>query len=184
MKRRSARPFTVEIKHTRTSRVSLSESPARSPTSQTLWHDVPLVLSEAPLAKASAPVIRAEPTMPEAPARRILPSLVPMFAPQSEPEVQEAPAEERLARVRRPKPSPVRRPKAADVEISVEADTVQAANTASKIAIKTASTAGASPAGPVVEALAPVPRTTRLSRKLTALAPGQRWKRRLPRVLW
>lgn len=111
MKRRSARPFTVEIKHTRTSRASLTDATARSRKGQDLWRDLPLAAADKPAAVQSALVGHAEPVRAEAPARRVLPSLMPMFFMSVEPDasdMHEAPAAERLPRVRRPRAASVR----------------------------------------------------------------------------
>ncbi|MGU3286105.1 hypothetical protein [Methylobacterium mesophilicum] len=175
MKRRSARPFTVEVKHTRTSRVALVDTTARHRDNPDLWWDIPPDTADKPTEAAFAPAAPVEPAPPETPARRVLPSLVPMFATASEPDADEAddaPSVERLPRVRRAKA--VSKP-------------------ASKVPSKRAQTPVVTVARPV---LAPAPvavvsqpaamptRPVRLSRQGDTLKAGERWKRRLPRNLW
>ena len=185
MKRRSARPFTVEIKHTRTSRAPLTEATARSRKGQDLWGNLPIAAADKPAEVQAAPLARSEPARVELPARRVLPSLVPMFAMPVEPETSEvtkAPAEERLPRVRRVKP-PAKRTKIlanADVATPVfdEAQAQQQATPAAVTpALAAAFTVFAQPA--VAQA-----RTARRTQQAATLRPGERRKRRLPRVLW
>src|SRR5690349_7582413 len=110
MKRRSARPFTVEVKHTRTSRASLTDATARSRKGQDLWRGIPLDPGGEPVEVKPlrpAPVVHSEPVQSKAAAPRVLPSLVPTFSMPVEPEapeVREVPAAERLPRVRRVNP--------------------------------------------------------------------------------
>ena len=89
MKRHSARPFTVEIKHTRTSRTSLTEATARTRTGQDLWGDLPLVVADKSADVQPAPMAQRESAQPKMPVRRVLPSLVPMFSMPVEPETPE-----------------------------------------------------------------------------------------------
>ena len=185
MKRRSARPFTVEVKHTRTAHASLTDATARSRSGQNLWRDLPLAVTDKPAEVQPASVVCAEPAPPVAPARRVLPSLVPMFSMPVEletPEVREAPAPERLPRVRRVKPPAKREQPAAGAiaakpvpdELKVQR---QAAPPIAAPALTQGSTIIRQPAS--VQA-----RTARRTQQATALRPGERWKRRLPRVLW
>ncbi|WP_458439213.1 hypothetical protein [Methylorubrum extorquens] len=108
-----------------------------------------------------------------------------MFAMPVEPEtpeVREAHADERLPRVRRVKP-PAKRTKIlanADVATPVfdEAQAQQQATPAAVApALVAAFTVFAQPA--VAQA-----RTARRTQQAATLRPGERWKRRLPRVLW
>ncbi|SFM16625.1 hypothetical protein [Methylobacterium pseudosasicola] len=180
MKRRSARPFTVEVKHTRTSRVALVDATTRPREHHDLWWDIPAVTADKPTEPADAPVVPAEPARPEAPARRVLPSLVPMFSTASEPEApeeDEAPTIERLPRVRRVKTASKRAPKPA-------AEAVRPVFTpAPAIARQPTSAPAAATAAPAQPAAMPV-RPIRLSRQGDTLKAGERWKRRLPRHLW
>lgn len=108
MKRRSARPFTVEIKNTRTSRVSLTDATARTRTNQNVWGTELTASANTAAEVQPTPVPHSEPARVEAPVRRVLPSLVPIFAMPVEAEASEvsrAPADERLPRVRRLKPA-------------------------------------------------------------------------------
>ncbi|WP_082504710.1 hypothetical protein [Methylobacterium sp. Leaf111] len=185
MKRRSARPFTVEIKHTRTSRVSLIDATARTRTSQNVWGAELTAAANATAEVEPTHVPCAEPVRVEAPARRVLPSLVPMFAMPVEPadsEVREASAQERLPRVRRVKP-PAKRTKSsaiADVAtpVSDEAQAQRQVPTSAVAAIAEADAAGV--ALPVVAQV----RSARRTQQVATLKPGERWKRRLPRALW
>ena len=185
MKRRSARPFTVEIKHTRTSRTSLTDATARSRRGQNLWRDLPGGAPDKPDLAQSAPLADSEPARTEAPARRVLPSLVPMFAMPVEPEtleVRAASVAERLPRVRRVKPPTKREQPAA------EAVTTRLASAEPKVQLQVTPAIAAFPlaaASTVIGQLAsPQPRTARLTQQAVTLRPGERWKRRLPRVLW
>jgi hypothetical protein len=184
MKRRSARPFTVEIKHTRTSRTSLADATARTRSGQDLWQGQSLVADDRPAVMQPMPTVHSQPARPEAAARRVLPSLVPMFAMPVEPEAAEvppAPVVERLPRVRRVKPQAQR--KQASVSNSAPpapANATAQRQTAPAIAAPAPLNASALVAQPVV---APA-RTSRLTQQAAALRPGERWKRRLPRALW
>lgn len=178
MKRRSARPFTVEVKHTRTSRSSLSGATARSRKSNDLWQNLPLIADD----KATevkpvrpAPVVLSEPVQSKAPAPRVLPSLVPTFSMPVEPEVLEVPAAERLPRVRRVKPSPEPVQKPASRTGAGSATQPQVTPVAAPVPI-------AKPAVATQPAVAQAP-TARRSQPTEILRPGERWKRRLPRVL-
>jgi hypothetical protein len=185
MKRRSARPFTVEIKHTRTSRVSLIDATARTRTSQNVWGAELTAATNATAEVEPTHGPRAEPARVETPARRVLPSLVPMFAMPVEPadsEVRKAPAEERLPRVRRVK-VPAKRTKilAMADEATPFVDEVQAQQQAAPSAIDATAEADAAViALPVVAQV----RSTRRTQQAATLKPGERWKRRLPRALW
>ncbi|MGH1591346.1 hypothetical protein ACRBEV_27015 [Methylobacterium phyllosphaerae] len=186
MKRRSARPFTVEVKHTRTSRAPLSDATARSRKNNDLWQGLPLIADDkATEVKPIQPVSVAssEAAQPETPARRVLPSLVPTFAMPIEPEVQavhEAPAPERLPRVPRAKPpaelvqKPALRTVAGRGPRAVSAFPPQVTPAAAPASI-------AKPAVDIQPAVAQA-RTARRSEPAETLRLGERWKRRLPRV--
>jgi hypothetical protein len=188
MKRRSARPFTVEVKHTRTSRASLTDATARTRKGQDLWRGIRLDPSDEPSEVKPvqpAPVVHSEPVQSKALAPRVLPSLVPTFSMPVEPEVpevREVPAAERLPRVRRAKPpaEPVQKPAArtgagrgprAGSEIQPQVTPAAAPAPIAKPAVVTQL------------ALAQL-RTPRRSKPTETLRAGERWKRRLPRVLW
>jgi hypothetical protein len=188
MKRRSARPFTVEVKHTRTSRASLTDATARTRKGQDLWRGIPLDRSDEPSEVKSvrpAPVVHSEPVQPKAPAPRVLPSLVPTFSMPVEsevPEVREVPAAERLPRVRRAKPPAELVQKPAS---RTGAGRAPCAGSAIQPQV-TPAAAPASIAKPVVatQPAAAQARTARRSQPAVTLRAGERWKRRLPRVLW
>ena len=185
MKRRSARPFTVEIKNTRTSRVSLTDATARTRTNQNVWGTELTASANTAAEVQPTPVPHSEPARVEAPARRVLPSLVPIFAMPVEAEVSEegkAPAQERLPRVRRLKPA-AKSTEAlalADVAepVSDQAQTQQQATHSNAVTSAERDTiVVAQPA--VLQA-----RSARRRQQAPALRPGERWKRRLPRALW
>jgi hypothetical protein len=181
MKRRSARPFTVEVKNTRPSRVALVDTTTRPRESHNIWWDIPAETAEKPEAARPAPPIASAP--PEAPARRVLPSLMPMFTTEGEPETaaaDEIPAIERLPRVRRAKvaakPAAKRAPKPdAARPVFTPAPAVSRPTTAPS-ALAPTQAAASQPTMPA--------RAIRLSRQADTLKAGERWKRRLPRHLW
>ena len=182
MKRRSARPFTVEIKHTRTSRTSLTYATARSRRGQDLWGSLPVAAAHKPAEVQSAPLAHSEPARPEAPVRRVLPSLVPMCAMPVEPEtpeVREAPVTERLPRVRRVKPPTKREQQPAAV-----AANALPAPAKPQVTPAIAALAPAQATTVVRQPASPQPRTARRTQQAVTLRAGERWKRRLPRVLW
>lgn len=186
MKRRSARPFTVEIKHTRTFRALLSDATARSRKGHDLWRDLPVFAANKPDVVKFAPLGHSEPARPEAPVRRVLPSLVPMFAMPVEPETLEvrvAPPVERVSRVRRVK-LPVQR----EQQPATEVVAARPALTEQIVRMQVTPVITASPqatASTVVgQPASPQPRTARRTQQALTLRPGERWKRRLPRVLW
>ena len=185
MKRRSARPFTVEVKHTRTSRASLSDATARFREGQNLWRGLSLVADDKPAEVQSAPVARSGPGQPEAPARRVLPSLVPTFSMPIGPEateVREAPAEERLPRVRRPRQLTKREQMSATMEVTAQlsrpASATQPRGTPAVVSISAETLAV------IARATSVLAGTKRRAEQAVTLRPGERWKRRLPRALW
>jgi hypothetical protein len=188
MKRRSARPFTVEVKHTRTSRASLTDATARSREGQNLWQGLALVADDKPAEvqpMQSAPVARSEPVQAEAPARCVLPSLVPTFAMPIEAEAQEvreAPAAERLPRVRRPKQLTKREQKPTTKVVAAQLPRAESA-TQPGVTPAVASTSAETPAV-VARPAAILARSGRRTQQAVTLRPGERWKRRLPRALW
>ncbi|KAB1080891.1 hypothetical protein [Methylobacterium soli] len=188
MKRRSARPFTVEVTHTRTSRASLTDATARSREGQNLWQGLPLIADDKPAEvqrMQPAPIARSEPVQPEAPARRVLPSLVPTFSMPIEPEapeVPEVPAEERLPRVRRLKQLTKREQKPKTKVIAAQPSR---AASATQPRVKPASVFTPAETSAVVARPASVlAGTGRRAEQALTLRRGERWKRRLPRALW
>jgi len=186
MKRHSARPFTVEVKQTRTSRAMLAEATARSHNVQDLWRDVPLVVADKRADVQPAPMAQRESAQPKTPARRVLPSLVPMFSMPVEPEtldVRDAPSVERLPRVRRAKEKNKREQKPA-IKVTASASTVVKSTVQEPV-----TSAIAAPALGMAPTQTAQPMTTQVSagrrtQQSPTLRPGERWKRRLPRVLW
>ncbi|TXN08258.1 hypothetical protein FV222_01085 [Methylobacterium sp. WL103] len=185
MKRRSARPFTVEIKHTRTSRASLADATARPHNDQDLWGNLTVAVAYKPAEMLPAPLVHSEPLRLHTPARRVLPSLVPMFdmpVVPEDPDVREEPSEERLPRVRRVKPL-AKRTKA----LAVATEAKPAAN---EVEPQRPATPSAAVAIGEIDATAnsqsAIARLRSATRKqeVATLRPGERWKRRLPRALW
>lgn len=183
MKRRSARPFTVEVKNTRTSKASLTPATARLRSGETLqsgWAS--LVAASEPTAQVSQPAPEVSSHQPQvkAPVRRVLPSLVPIFEPPTEPEPPVEATEPKLPRVRRPR---------AKAERSLPASEPSSAQTLPLLPVigfpvvsKGASAAAVLPAAaPRAEALPTRPQ--RAPRSGIGLRAGERWKRRLPRIL-
>ncbi len=96
MKRRSARPFMVEVKQTRSARTTLTATEARPRPDKILWPELAQAALAPPApapAPQAAPAPRPERKVPDAPVRRVLPSLMPMFEAPAEP-VLEAAADE------------------------------------------------------------------------------------------
>jgi hypothetical protein len=183
MKRRSARPFTVEVKNNRTSIASLTPATARLRSGQTLQSDwASFVAAGEPAAQVSQPAQEVSSHQPQvkAPVRRVLPSLVPIFEPPTKPEPQVEAAEPKLPRVRRPR---------AKAEPSLSASESSSAQTAPgppvigfPVASKAAPAAADLPAAASrAEALPTRPK--RAPRGGIGLSRGERWKRRLPRIL-
>lgn len=187
MKRHSARPFTVEIKQTRTSRAFLAEATARSHTPQDLWRNVPLVAAVKRAEVQPAPAASREFAQPKTPVRRVLPSLVPMFSMPVEPEtpdVRDAPGVERLPRVRRAKEMNNKREQKPAIKMTASASTVVKSTVQAPV-----TSAIAAPALGMAPPQTAQPMTTQVSagrrtQQLPTLRAGERWKRRLPRVLW
>ena len=189
MKRRSARPFTVEVKHTRTSRAALADATARSRKGPDLWRGLPLIADEKPakvVPAQHAPVGRATPIQPEVPARRVLPSLVPTFAMPAEPEGPEeraALADERLPRVRRPK-QPTKREQTPAAQVFSTPSTASKSAPQSRIVPVVVAPAVADVPTVIAHPAPAQGRAARRNQQAAALRPGERWKRRLPSTLW
>ncbi len=184
MKRRSARPFMVEVKHTRTARASLTAAKPRTGPDKDLWPE--LVEAEVKPAQpdhraALAP--RPDERVAEAPVRRVLPSLVPMFQIPAEPEVEaEAEPEAETAvmpRVRRPRARSGRAPAAVDAKRDESAaEAHRAVARPEPVAQEPAVQPSATEPGH-----APSPRAAAPWRRANELRLGERWKRRLPQFL-
>ena len=183
MKRRSARPFVVEVKHTRTSATPHTRDVERTRFGKALWEmpfEAPHRDDRADASVKSSPEIEQE--LPRVLERRVLPSLVPMFALQSEPTPDVEVAEPRLRRVGRPRkriePAP-----AADEPSSTRTrpDELPAVTPPAAVAVM--------PVAVHAKARAELGRDIRLARAERAssreakLPAGERWKRRLPRIL-
>ena len=178
MKRRSARPFMVEVKNTRAGRASLTSPNVRTRPDANLWQELAEAEARPPQPDIQLPAPpRPARKEPEAPARRVLPSLVPMFEPPAEPE-PEAVA------------PPVRRPRTRSARAPAVAQAA-AAPPAPKPAAKPRP-AAARPEPPAAFAVEPTVRAPKAEpaegpsprpapwRRTKELRLGERWKRRLP----
>ncbi len=188
MKRRSARPFVVEVKSTRSSRSPLADTFTRTRSGPSLWHGVALegeAKSPAPkIQPRSAAAVEVPKVAAQEPARRVLPALMPLYVP-SEPEPQERESRERV-RSRRVVTAG-RKPRSRPVVAETSDRPVRAAGPETSSA---PSAAVAAPAilGPLQARVAPAipPRLDRRDRdqRHPELRRGERWKRRLPRACW
>jgi hypothetical protein len=181
MKRRSARPFMVEVKQTRTARTSLTSASPRTRPDKTLWPELAQAVPEAaPQEPRPAPAPRQERKEPEAPPRRVLPSLVPMFDVPAEPvpvavheavdDAIPAPRVRRARTERAPADGPAKTPR--------KPAAPRARPTAPSSEIPAAPVVAAPPV-PTAPGQAPSPRAV-TGRRTTELRLGERWKRRLP----
>jgi len=198
--KRQARPFVVETKRSR-----------KAPTN--LWASTPLLqeeLAAASEAETKADTLFGARTIKERaraeePQRRILPSLVVEAVPAEEPEPEPAASRRRVARDtadagEKPKRGRPRRLPAepADVAAAPRAAVQKVPARATAEGLKPVRPAAAGPQR-VAAAVAPAPAAVRATQPATerlaprtrpakvdsaALPPGQRWKRRLPQVLW
>ncbi|KAA0121367.1 hypothetical protein CIW48_24430 [Methylobacterium sp. P1-11] len=184
MKRRSARPFMVEVKQTRSARTSLTATTARQRPDKSLWPELAQAAMEPPApAPQAAPAPRPERKAPDAPVRRVLPSLVPMFEIPAEPateaatEAVTAPAAETAPRVRRVRSARVA---AAGQDLAPRVQTAkphQAAQPTPPV-----DEAPPACAAPAASGRGPSSRPT-AGRRANELRLGERWKRRLPHFL-
>ena len=176
MKRRSARPFMVEVKHARTPRIASTAAEPQTRPDKVLWPE--LIQAETKALEpvfAASPAPRSEPKSGEAdaPVRRVLPSLVPMFESADAPEpAPEAPP--RRTRVRRERPAAVAQPARTEPPAEPVPETFSIA-AQPPVAIKPKAIAADAAEGPVSR-----PMTWRRTKELRL---GERWKRRLPPYL-
>ncbi|MGZ7868610.1 hypothetical protein ACXR8U_23510 [Methylobacterium radiotolerans] len=193
MKRRSARPFMVEVKQTRSARTTLTATEARPRPDKILWPELAQAALEPPApapAPQAAPAPRPERKVPDAPVRRVLPSLMPMFDVPVEPVVEVAgdavtePAAETV-----PAPRARRgRPRAAARDALPQGPTAPPPRPAAPPAPLPAPPVDEAPAGipPAATGQAtgqgPSPRST-AGRRTNELRLGERWKRRLPQFM-
>lgn len=200
MKRRSARPFMVEVKQTRSARTTLTATEARPRPDKILWPELAQAALAPPApapAPQAAPAPRPERKVPDAPVRRVLPSLMPMFEAPAEPVLEaadEAATDPAAGTV--PAPRARRgRPRAAARDALPQVQTAPS---------RPAAPTAPPPAPPVDEAPArvppaasgptsgptsdptsgqgPSPRST-AGRRTNELRLGERWKRRLPHFM-
>jgi hypothetical protein len=186
MKRRSARPFVVEVKSTRSSRSSPAFARTRSGPS--LWHGVALEAEAKPPepeVQLRSPAALAVPqAAAQEPARRVLPALVPLYVPP-EPEAQDG-AQWAVARASRPAKA-VRKPRARPAKVGPTDGLAKA----------TAAKPLSAPIAVLDEPVSPEPirahtvpatpsrvRRHDPSQRHPELSRGERWKRRLPRACW
>ncbi|MCJ2018991.1 hypothetical protein MKK84_16335 [Methylobacterium sp. E-065] len=179
MKRRSARPFMVEVKNARTPRTALRDVEPQARPDKVLWPE--LVQAAEPKPRPVLPALDAAPAPglkePDAPARRVLPSLVPMFQNTDEPEPEPEPAiEPRRTRTRREK-APAVTPA---VRTSTPVETLPEIRAAAiQPEAGPSKPLAADPAGPK-RGTPPRPAAWRRTKELRL---GERWKRRLPPYL-
>lgn len=190
MKRRqSARPVVVEIKRTRTSASSSTSNARSSPTSTALWRGTPMIEALAENIYVQDALVREEGASRPAsqPARRILPSLIPMYVP-SAPQQEELQAE---------RTSPLQRPKRATRQVQPAAaasDFAAHAGAAEMMLRHVApgplgkavqlSNGPTSKPGPVDGAISQKPAGRVRGQPKHELRRGEFWKRRLPRACW
>lgn len=179
MKRRSARPFTVEFKNTRTSRASLTHATERTRSGADLWRTpfgVTLPNRRAEVSVTSSPVIEEQ--QPPGPERRVLPCLVPIFALPVEADASVETRTTKEPRVRRTK-AKVHQPVASTARNGTSSFVSAAVPVATKNELAVANVV------PEVQLPAKSEGPLRSpSRATTGLRAGERWKRRLPRLLW
>ncbi|SEG33073.1 hypothetical protein SAMN04488144_1148 [Methylobacterium sp. 190mf] len=180
MKRRSARPFMVEVKQTRSARTTLTATEARPRPDKILWPELAQAALAPPApapAPQAAPAPRPERKVPDAPVRRVLPSLMPMFEAPAEPVLEAAADEAATDPAAETVPAPRARrgrPRAAARDALPQVQTVP-----SRPAVPTAPPPAAS--GPT-SGQGPSPRST-AGRRTNELRLGERWKRRLPHFM-
>lgn len=180
MKRRSARPFMVEVKGARTARATQTNPALRTRPDTNLWQDLAQETATPPQPDLLSPAPQPARKEAEAPVRRVLPSLVPMFQvpepqlPDSEGADTAAPEPERAA-----EPRPRRgRPRGARPAL-----TAPAAAAAAVPAPRPRPEPAA--AAPIVVPPPAEPGPGSASkppswRRTKELRLGERWKRRLP----
>lgn len=174
MKRRSARPFMVEVKQTRSARTSLTSADARRHQDKILWPELAQAAMTAPApAPEAAPVPppRPERKEPEAPVRRVLPSLVPMFQAPAEADAEPKTVPETRVRRARSTRVPAASPDVAARTVSRPRPIAPPAPPVDE-----------APPVPAAAGQVPSPRAA-TGRRAAELRPGERWKRRLPQFL-
>lgn len=174
MKRRSARPFVVEIKNqARPARIAHGDVPGGDRSGGDLWRGLLTEADEAPQERPRAAPTRASVVGPvtAAPvARRILPNLIPACAPDPIPEPDEIVA----GPVRRRR-GPGRRKTAPPPAAMVAPEPMPAADLIPAPDRRPVAVAPIPPPAP------PVIRSKPTHRRPDVLRPGERWKRRLTR---
>lgn len=178
MKRRSARPFMVEVKHARTPRTALTAPEPQARPAKVLWPELAQIEPKpAQPVLEGAPTPRPESKESDAPVRRVLPSLVPMFQGADEPEAEPEPPVEAAPRRTRRKRTPVAaQPARATTPAEPEPEIRPAAIRADVAAAMTVKPVAVEPG----KGAAPRPTTWRRTKELPL---GERWKRRLPPFL-
>ena len=183
MKRRSARPFTVEIKHTRSANTAPRDlfgrpgnRPQRSPALS--GPDRTGVTPREPRASADV-AAAARPAAP--PARRVLPALTPIYA-LSEPESPKQPSQPRVEPRKATGRARVRR------QTSV---TTACAEQAPAVGPRVVERVQSAPPAHVEPPTGPPPHPARRAtsgsgwrnrQDRAQFRPGERWKSRLPRI--
>ena len=199
MTRHRARPsFTVEIKRPRSSALPFQDDPDRQRAAQSLWRGTPLAEARAHVLESTFAVSEPRPdpgaifadrttttrtttpgttskAEPAGPSRRVLPSLIqPEPEPVAAPVVAEAPVEAapRPARAARPALTARRTPAPRE------------AAPASPGPVEAPRPAPQPMPAAVIETAEGAPERRHVPRGRQALKAGERWKRRLPRILW
>lgn len=186
MKRRSARPFVVEVKSTRSSRSPSTNAFTR--VSDSLWQGVSISDHAAPSVSKPTPLLveSAAPSTGDArPPRRVLLALTPLIG-LGEPEIDDV--AEKTALRRGPATKPKRTPRSKPRADLMAALTVETSKEASEPELSDNSHEPASMSPDVGSSSVDVSlsRSNRHHRVQPhpELRRGERWKRRLPRRCW
>lgn len=182
LRSRVRRSFTVEVKSKTRQSQSWPNDPAPSPVNWAALDPAPETPSSFEAFWSDAAADAAPPVPAEKP-RRILQSLI---VAEPEPDISEPPAEREapLPRVRRVKP-PLPRSDESRTEPARPGATwsfSDIADAAEDGAVAPSQTAHQPPAADAAPAPPRKPSKARTAE--TAFAPGERWKRRLPRSCW
>lgn len=191
MKRRqSARPVVVEVKRTRSSASSPPDAIARSRSSSGLWQSTPLSEVPKPVFEHAQSLVLANdsPETDAQPARRVLPSLIPMFLPSlpepNEDTVEAASRRRYNSRVAR-KSQVARTPDLTAAATHVNAATQINAGASVSVSPQADGQSVAVAASTPVDRAASQSRVRRLrDQGCPELRRSEFWKRRLPRVCW
>jgi hypothetical protein len=169
----------VEVKHARTPRTALRDAEPQARPDKILWPELTEAEPKPVQPALETPAPRPGPKEPDAPVRRVLPSLVPMFEntgeaePEPEAAIEPPPRRTRTRRERAPAVAQtVRKAQPAEAMVEIRPAMVRPE-------VPEAEPKAAKPVEP--ESHAP-PRPTPW-RRTKELRLGERWKRRLPPYL-